>query len=110
MPLLNGALENFVSWATKISHLRCWPVAEPVAGRMEKFRAEGELPGDIHLQVRRTVQRTHAPGARIVPIRSTWPANHIWKNLRGQVWCSRCELGQLALRKKYFTTVLTPAL
>jgi hypothetical protein len=28
-------------------------MAEPVAGRMEKFRAEGELPGDIHLKVRR---------------------------------------------------------
>jgi hypothetical protein len=26
-------------------------MAEPVAGRMEKFRAEGELPGDIHLKV-----------------------------------------------------------
>jgi hypothetical protein len=28
-------------------------MAEPVAGRMEKFRAEGELPGDIRLKVRR---------------------------------------------------------
>src|ERR1039457_6580854 len=62
MPLLNGTLENLVSWAAKISRLWCWPVAEPVAKRMEKFRAEGELPGDITLKIRRPVQR--APGGK----------------------------------------------
>ena len=31
---------------------------EQVGERMEKFRAEGELPGDITLKIRRTVNRT----------------------------------------------------
>jgi len=29
------------------------PATEPVADGMEKFRAEGELPGDITLKIRR---------------------------------------------------------
>jgi hypothetical protein len=32
-------------------------VAELIADEMEKFRAEGELPGDITLKVRRAVNR-----------------------------------------------------
>ena len=32
--------------------------AEPVAERMENFRAEGELPGDVSLKIGRAVKRT----------------------------------------------------